>query len=256
MTTAQLDTTLRKLRLSGLGRSLPVRLQEAAANRLDHAEFLELILQDELDVRHARHLDNRKRLAQFRALKTLEDFDWRFNPQLPKKDIFDLAAGQFIAAADDALFLGPPGLGKTHLAQAIGYEAIKQGRLVRYVSIFDLIGDLLQEEALHHKDRALRQYLKPDLLIIDDMGLKQLPKHSGEYLLEIIMRRHENRSTLMTSNRPLEDWGKLMHDVPTASAILDRFLHHARVITFSGRSYRLKNSILKSAAASGGGAED
>jgi DNA replication protein DnaC len=222
MTTTQLDTTLRQLRLTGLGLSLPVRLQEAAAHRLGHGEFLELILQDEINVRQQRHLEKRKRLAQFRTLKTLEDFDWRFNPQIPKKEIFDLAAGQFIAAASDALFLGAPGLGKTHLAQAIGYEAIKQGRLVRYVSIFDLIGDFLQEEALHEKERALRQYLKPDLLIVDDMGLKRLPKHSGEYLLEVIMRRHETRSTLMTSNRPLEDWGKLLHDVPTATAILDR----------------------------------
>ncbi|MBI2095777.1 MAG: ATP-binding protein, partial [Candidatus Omnitrophica bacterium] len=159
MTTTQLDTTLRQLRLTGLGLSLPVRLQEAAANRLGHGEFLELILQDELNVRQQRHLEKRKRLAQFRTLKTLEDFDWRFNPQIPKKEIFEPAAGQFIAAASDALFLGAPGLGKTHLAQSIGYEAIKQGRLVRYVSIFDLIGDFLQEEALHEKERALRQYL-------------------------------------------------------------------------------------------------
>jgi hypothetical protein len=110
--------------------------------------------------------------------------------------------------------------------------------------LYDLVRDFLEEEATSQRDRVLRQYLKPDLLIIDDMGLKALPKHSGEYLMEIIVRRHETRSTIMTSNRPLEDWGKLLQDVPTASAILDRFLHHAHLITITGKSYRLKDSAL------------
>ena len=140
------------------------------------------------------------------------------------------------------LFIGPPGVGKTHLAQAIGYEAIKQGHTVRYRSIFDLVADFLSEEALAQRDKTLRQYLKPDLLIIDDMGLKQLPKHAGEYLFEVIMRRYETRSTIMTSNRPTEDWGKLLQDVPTASAILDRFLQHAALIAITGKSYRLKDA--------------
>jgi DNA replication protein DnaC len=241
MTTVQLDSTLRQLRLSGLGATLPVRLQEAAANRLGHAEFLELLLQDELDIRRQRYLERRKRLAQFHALKALDDLDWQYNPKLPKKEIFDLATCRFVGERTDVLLIGPPGLGKTCIAQAIGYEAIKQGHLVRYTSIFDLVRDLLQNEALQQKDRILRQYLKPDLLIIDDMGLKELPKRASEHFLEIIMRRHENRSTLLTSNRPLEDWGKLLGDVPTAAAILDRFLQHARVITFTGKSHRLKN---------------
>ena len=136
---------------------------------------------------------------------------------------------------------GPPGVGKSHLAQALGHQAAKMGYVVMYRSIFDTVGELIQAETLNESDKAMRRYLRPDLLIIDDMGLKALPKQSGEYLLEVVMRRHENRSTVMTSNRPLEEWGKLLNDVPTAGAILDRFLHHAQVIAITGRSYRVKD---------------
>ncbi|HTG44445.1 MAG TPA: ATP-binding protein [Verrucomicrobiae bacterium] len=134
-------------------------------------------------------------------------------------------------------------IGKTHLAKALGYEAIKQGHELLYRSIFDLVRDFLKDEAFKQQERTVRKYLKPELVIIDDMGLKALPKQSGEYLLEVIMRRYENRSTIMTSNRPLEDWGKLLNDVPTAGAILDRFLHHAVRIPITGPSYRGRNSI-------------
>lgn len=248
MNNPQLELTIQQLRLSGLATTLGVRLQEAVSSRLSHAEFLTLVLQDELNIRQQRRLATRSRAAGFKDTKTLEDFDWNFNPKIPKKEIFELATCQFIREAQCALFIGPPGTGKTHLSQSIGYEAIKQDFSVLRKSIFDLVRDMIAEEAMKEKELTLRQYLKPDLLIIEDFAGKQLPKHSGEYLLEVVMRRYENRSILITSNRPLEDWGKLFQDVPVATAILDRLLHHSRIITFQGRSYRTKDLDLGSAA--------
>ena len=245
-----LRTRLRQLRLSGLAQALEVRLQEAAGHGLNHLEFLELILQDEINVRHQRLLARRIKTAAFREARTLDDFDFSFNPSIKRKPIYELATGQFIRDARDVLFIGPPGVGKSHLVQAIGHHAIKGGFLVLYRSIFDLVRELKGEDDLSARSKPLARYLKPDLLIIDDMGLKQLPAQAGEYLFEIIMRRHENRSTMMTSNRPIEEWGKLVGDVPAATAILDRFLQHAEIIHIAGKSYRLRN---RAGGSSGGG---
>lgn len=239
-----LAKTLRELRLSGMAQTLGVRLQEAAGNRLSHEEFLELAFQDEMAVRKQRLFERRLQLASFRDQRRIEDFDWTFNDSIKKSEIYDLATCRFIHEAKDVLFVGPPGTGKSHIVQALGHQAIRQGFLVYYRSIFDLVQDFIRDEAFSGDDRVMARYLKPDLLIVDDMGMKQLPKRSGEYLFEVVMRRYEKRSTVMTSNRPIEEWGKLLQDVPTATAILDRFLHHAVIIPIKGKSYRLRGKAV------------
>jgi len=237
---AHLREQIKLLRLSGLLGTLEVRMQEARSSKLSYDEFLELILQDELVVREDRLIARRTKAACFRDEKHLDDFDFEFNTSVRRKQVFDLAAGDFVRKHRDAILLGPPGTGKSHLVQSIGRQLIRSGFTVYYRSIFDCVRDFLHDEAFDGHDRILARYLKPDLLILDDMGMKQLPKKSGEFLFEIIMRRHELRSTMMTSNRPLEDWGKLIGDVPAATAILDRFLQDAELIQITGRSYRLR----------------
>jgi DNA replication protein DnaC len=236
-----LQNMIRKLRLSGLAETLEVRLHEASGHSLTHAEFLELIFQDEMLIRQQRQITRRIKAAAFRDLKSLEEFDWSFNTSVKKNEIYDLATGHFVKEHRDVLMCGPPGTGKSHLVQGIGYQLIKLGHLVRYRSIFDVVRDFLHDEAMDGHERIMAGYLKPDLLIIDDFGMKQLPKRSGEFLFEIVMRRYETRSTMMTTNRPIEDWGKLLGDVATATAILDRFLHHSEILTITGKSYRLRN---------------
>lgn len=239
----QLLSKLKALRLSGLAQTLEVRMQEAQASNLSHFELFTLLVEDELSLRKQRLTDRRFKKAQLPALKTLEDFDFGFNKELNRKQVFELATLKFVRQSEDILFMGPPGVGKSHLAIALGICAIKAGMTVMYKSVFDLISDLKEAEAIGTYTILAKTLKETQLLILDDLGMKKMPADAAELLLETIMRRYEKTSTIITSNRPLEDWGKMLGDNAATSAILDRFLHHAHVIKIMGRSYRLRNQL-------------
>jgi DNA replication protein DnaC len=248
-----LKNQARQLRLSSLAQNLELRLQEAVSHQLPHTQFLELLLQDELNHRQSNAHARATKAAAFRESRSLSDFDFAFNPSIPRSKVYELATCQFIEQARDVLLVGPPGVGKSHIAQALGKEAIRRGHQVYYRSIFDLVRDLGAPQDSTQEATVLARYLKPALLIIDDMGMKELPGKSAEHLLEIILRRSELRSTIMTSNRPVDEWGKLLGDVPAASAILDRLLHRAEIIAINGRSHRLAQRAGEASAAGSAG---
>lgn len=251
MTLVEVDRALRKLRLSGMADVLETRLRHAQAERLAPLDLMATLVSDELRRREDRLLARRHKLAGFRDPdRSLETFDFDFNRKLNRALVFELATGRFIAQREDALFLGPPGTGKSHLAQALGRAAIHQGYRVTYREAHTLL-DEIAEAAVDGTRKALMTELATvPLLIIDDLGMRKLPHTAAEDLLELIMRRYERASTLLTSNRPVDDWGKLLGDTAAVTALLDRLLHHAHVIKCGPRSWRTKlHTDLRSEAA-------
>ena len=243
MNLIELQRSLRQLRLGGMAAVLETRLHQAQAEPLAPIDLLSCLVSDELTRRSDRLLERRRKEAGFRDFgRTLDSFDFSFNPKMNRSLVFDLATGAFIARHEDALFLGPGGTGKSHLAQAIGHAAIQQGYRVVYRETHVLLEELA--DALI--DGTRKQYMEwistVPLLIIDDFGMRKLPQTAAEDLLEIVMRRYERASTLLTSNRPVEDWGKLLGDVAAVSAMLDRLLHHGHVLKCGPRSWRTRTA--------------
>lgn len=243
MNLIELQRSLRQLRLGGMAAVLETRLRQAQAEPMAPIDLLATLVSDELTRRSDRLLDRRRKLAAFRdPHKTLDNFDFTFNPKLNRSLVFDLATGAFIDRREDALFLGPGGTGKSHLAQAIGQAAILQGHKVLYRETHIL----LEEVAEATLDGTRKQYMESissvALLIIDDFGMRKLPPTAAEDLLEIVMRRYERASTLLTSNRPVEDWGKLLADVAAVGAMLDRLLHHGHVLKCGPKSWRTRTA--------------
>jgi len=239
----QLTTRLRHLRLSGMVEALPGRVAQAEAAPLPHLEFLELLVEDELARRADRLFARRLKQAGITTMKTLADFDWTFNPKIPKTKIVELASARFVETHSGILLIGPPGVGKSHIATAIAIGAIRAGRRALVRSTFDLAADFAEAEATGERRDLVQQLTRVDLLVLEDFGMKKLASNAAEDLLEVFVRRHETASTLITTNRPTQDWGVFLGDVPAATAILDRFLAHAVLVQMTGKSYRLRQRV-------------
>ncbi len=241
MNLIELNRALKQPRLGGIAAVLETRLRQAQAEGMAPIDLISCLVSDELARRGERLLERRRKQAEFRdPQKTLDNFDFDFNKKMNRSLVFDLATGAFIGRREDALFLGPPGTGKSHLAQAIGQGAIQQGYRVLYRETHTLL-DELAEATLDGTRKECMEFLETvPLLIIDDLGMRKLPLTAAEELLEIILRRYERASTLLTCNRPVEDWGKLLGDSAAVSAMLDRLLHHGHVLKCGPRSWRTK----------------
>ena len=219
---------LKKLRLSGVLQTLDLRTKEAVDANLSHSEFLFRLCSDEVERRESKQLDLRMRRAAFECLKRLEDFEWAFNPQIPKAKIVDLATCNFVERKHNAILIGPTGVGKSHIGQAIGERACRMGHSVLYTSAHRMLSELRAARADQTYDKKMLRLTSPDVLVVDDLI----------DLYEIIRGRYETGSMIVTSNRALEEWYPLFLDDLMASAAMDRLLHHAHVVIMDGHSYR------------------
>jgi len=247
MSIQEIEKNLETLRLNGMRATLETRAIQANQGESSFLEVFSLLIQDEMDSRHSRLIERRFKASGLDERKTLTEFDWSFNPRLPKKEIFELVTIKFIHNGEDALLIGSPGTGKSHIAKTIAHAATQACHQVVYREAHTFFEDIFEATQTGKRKKVNKLFSETDLLIIDDLFLrKRVPEDAADDLLDIILNRYSKRkSTLITSNRPVGDWGKLLKDNAASSAILDRLLHRGHMLKFEGKSYRLKEASEK-----------
>lgn len=236
----QLKKKIQHLKLSGIVKSLESRNTYAIEHSLSYIDFLELLIEDEYASRRSNSYIKRLNKSKLDTFKTIDSYDFTYQPELNKKEILDLASCRFVQENKNIIFMGNPGVGKTHLANALGIEALKQGYKVYFVCASDIISKLMSARGDGTYYMVLKDLLNVDLLIIDEIGFKKIPQNSVDEFFDVIRRRYEHGSVIVTTNRPFEEWSNVFGDAVLASAIVDRIVHHSHIIKIMGKSYRMK----------------
>lgn len=253
MSMPEIERSLKTLRLPGIRATLETRSLQANQGDLSFLDAFSLLLQDEMDRRKSRLMERRFAQSGLTERKTLTEFDWGFNPKIPKKACFELMTLKFLQGGEDAVLIGAPGTGKSHIAKSVAHAAAVAGYRVLYREAHRLFPEIFEATQLGARQKKSRLFAEADLVVIDDLFLrKKMPEDAADDLQEIVMNRYTARkSTLITSNRIVEDWGKCLGDNAVSSAILDRLLHHGHLLKFEGKSYRLREASLRLAKNSG-----